>query len=125
MKKIIPLISLLFCVNVFAADANEKWNPSSLSEETMKAIQTARYDYKKCVSDEMQKSAYQKMDSRKATDEIMKQCEPYLGKMREVYIKEEVPEIIADRHLKQLRIQTTRTALQELMYVEAARKSGE
>ena len=51
----------------------------------------------------------------------MKQCENVLAKMREVYIAEKVPEVIADRHLKQMRLQTTRLVLQDMMFNEAAR----
>jgi len=58
-----------------------------------------------CVGNEMQKLAYQQQDFRNATDAIMKQCEPVLTKMREVYTDAEVPGVIADRHLKQMRLQ--------------------
>ena len=54
----------------------------------------------------------------------MKQCEPVLAKMREIYTDAEVPGVIADRHLKQMRMQTTREALQGMMFSEAARKAG-
>jgi hypothetical protein len=43
--------------------------------------------------------------------------------MRDVYITEKVPEIIADRHLKQMRLQTTRLVLQDMMFNEAARST--
>ncbi|NOU13989.1 MAG: hypothetical protein HOO92_08525 [Methylococcaceae bacterium] len=45
--------------------------------------------------------------------------------MRDIYIAEKVPAVIADRHLKQMRLQTTRTALQGMMFSEAARKSSQ
>jgi hypothetical protein len=41
-----------------------------------------------------------------------------------VYLDEKVPDVIADRHLKQIRTQTTRGVLQQLMYLEAARTSA-
>jgi len=44
--------------------------------------------------------------------------------MREVYTDAEVPGTIADRHLKQMRLQTTRDVLQNMMFSEAARKTG-
>ena len=72
----------------------------------------------------MQKSSYQDQDSRKATDAIMKQCESILAKMRAVYTEAKVPEVISDRHLKQIRMQTTREALQGMMFSEASRKAG-
>lgn len=125
MKKIFFLTLLLSAATAFADDAKNEWHNTTLSDETIKKIQEAKYQYKKCVVDEMQKPAYQEQESRRATDEIMKQCESVLTKMREVYLAEKVPDIIADRHLKQMRMQTTRNALQGMMFNEAARKSGQ
>jgi hypothetical protein len=122
MKKIIPLIWLLLSFNVFAADSKEEWSPTTLSEETIKKIQSVQYDYKKCASDEMQNLINENKTSQKLTDatnEIMGKCESYLAKMKAVYLDEKVPETIADRHLKQMRIKTTRNVIQELMYREA------
>ncbi len=124
MKKILFLTLLLSAVTAFADDAKNEWHNTTLSDATIKKIQAAKYEYKKCVVDEMQKPVYQEQESRRATEEIMKQCESVLSKMREVYFDEKVPEIIADRHLKQMRMQTTRDALQGMMFSEAARKSG-
>jgi len=125
MKKIFFLALLLSTIAAFADDAKNEWHNTTLSDATIKKIQDAKYQYKKCVAEEMQKPANQEMDSRQATDAIIKQCEPLLAKMREVYLAEKVPEVIADRHLKQMRLQTTRSALQGMMFSEAARKSGQ
>ncbi len=124
MKKILFLSLLLSVATAYSDDAKNEWHNTTLSDATIEKIQAAKYEYKKCVGDEMQKSAYQKQDSRKATDTIIKQCEPVLAKMREIYTDEKVPGAIADRHLKQMRLQTTREALQGMMFFEAARKSG-
>lgn len=125
MKKSLCLVALLLATNSYAENNKNEWQNTTISEETIAKIQTAKYEYKKCVSDEMQKSDYKNQESRAATDIIMKQCEPVLTKMREVYLEEKVPEVIADRHLKQIRLQTTRDALQNMMYAEAARQSGQ
>jgi hypothetical protein len=122
---VLLLGTLLFSVNAVAEKASEEWQNTTLSDATIKKIQEARYEYKKCVGEHMQKPAYLAMDSRKATDEIMKQCEPTLSKMREVYLAEKVPGTIADRHLRQIRIQTTRSALQNLMFEQAAHNIGQ
>lgn len=124
MKKIVFIAAVFTVFTASADDPKNEWHNTVLSEDTMKKIQTAKYDYKKCVVDEMRKPAYQNLDSRKATEDIIKQCESELAKMREIYLQEKVPAVIADRHLKQMRIQTTRTLLQEIMFAEAARKSG-
>ena len=125
MNKIFFSVIFLTVSTAFADDAKNEWHNTTLSEAMIAKIQTAKYDYKKCVSDEIQKPAHQKLDSRNATDNIMKQCESVLAKMRQVYLDEKVPEIVADRHLKQMRIQTTRDVLQTMIFAEAARKSGQ
>jgi len=124
MKKILFLCLLSFAATAYSDDAKNEWHNTTLSEATIEKIQAAKFEYKKCVSDEMQKPAYQQQDSRNATEAIIKQCESVLAKMREVYTDAEVPGTIADRHLKQMRLQTTRDVLQNMMFSEAARKTG-
>lgn len=122
MKKLFLIPLLLISTTCFAAEASkDDWQNTTISDATIKKIQESKYVYKKCVADEMQKDAYQKQESRHATETIVKQCESVLGKMRDVYIAEKVPEVIADRHLKQMRLQTTRLVLQDMMFNEAAR----
>ena len=124
MKKLFLSPLLLFSVTLFAEpSANDEWENTTITDATIKKIQESKYVYKKCVADEMQKTAYQTQESRKATEEIVKQCESVLAKMRDVYITEKVPEVIADRHLKQMRLQTTRLVLQDMMFNEAARST--
>lgn len=121
------LIVLSFVANLAYATETpkEEWKETSLSEDTIKKIQQAQFTYKKCVIDEMRKPDYGKLESRNATDVIARYCEPTLGEMRKVYTDAGVPGVIADRHLKKMRIQVTRSMLQELMYVEAAKKAGQ
>lgn len=121
MKTLFFLLALFISATAFAEQASDEWQNTVLTEATIKKIQESKYDYKKCVGEQMQKPAYLEMDSRKATDEIMKQCESTLSKIREVYLAEKVPGIIADRHLKQIRIQTTRKALENLIFAQAAK----
>lgn len=123
MKQILFLCLLLSAATAYSDDAKNEWHNTTLSEATIEKIQAAKFEYKKCVSDEMQKSAYQQQDSRNATETIIKQCESVLAKMREVYTDAEVPGAMADRHLKQLRLQTTRDVLQNMMFSEASRKA--
>jgi len=126
MKKILCVVALLLATNSYAENAKKnEWENTTISEATIGKIQAAKYEYKKCVSDEMQKPAYSSQESRAATETIIKQCESVLTKMREIYLAEKVPEVIADRHLKQMRLQTTRDVLQNMMYGEAARQSGQ
>lgn len=124
MKKLFLLPLLLFSTTLFAQEkASEEWEATSISDATIKKIQESKYVYKKCVADEMRKAPYLAQESRQATEAIIKQCEAVLAKMRDVYIAEKVPEVIADRHLKQMRLQTTRLVLQDMMLNEAARST--
>lgn len=125
MKKFFFLAILLSSSLVHANDPKNEWHNTTLTEATIKKIQEAKYQYKKCVAEEMQKPAYQKLDTRNGAEQIVKQCERVLAQMRAVYLAEKVPEVIADRHLKQMRMQTTRSAIQTMMFAEAARKSGQ
>ncbi|QPK64166.1 hypothetical protein IVG45_04110 [Methylomonas sp. LL1] len=126
MKYSLIAVLLLAANLAFAEEAaKDEWNETTLSEETIQKIQQAQFTYKKCVVDTMQKPEFSKLESRNATDAIIKLCEPTLADMRKVYTDAEVPGVIADRHLKKLRIQVTRNLLQELMYVEAAKKAGQ
>lgn len=121
------LLALMFAVNLACAEdaPKDEWKETTISEDTIKKIQQAQFTYKKCVVDEMRKPNYGKLESRNATDVIAKYCESTLGEMRKVYTDAGVPGVIADRHLKKIRIQVTRNMLQELMYVEAAKQAGQ
>jgi hypothetical protein len=128
MKPHIFLLGLLLSANLYAEkpaeQTSDEWQNTSISDATIKKIQDARIEYKKCFAEQMQKTIYADMDSRKATDEIIKTCEPILSKAREVYLAEKVPGVIADRHLRQLRIQNTRNVLQSLIFSQAARQQA-
>ncbi len=124
MKYRLSLALLLVTGLARAEEATEEWNATSLKDETIQLIQQGQFKYKKCVIDEMKKPEYAKLESRQGTDAIIKACETTLGEMRKTYADADVPGVIADRHLKKLRIQVTRSLLQELMYAEAAKKAG-
>jgi hypothetical protein len=125
VKILFLLVSLIFSIGVQAEPSGDEWQNTTLSDATIKKIQESRFEYKKCIGEQMQKPAYLDMDSRKATDEIIKQCEATLSKMREVYLGEKVPGVIADRHLRQMRVQMTRKLLQELIFAQASRTAGQ
>ncbi len=108
-----------------ADDKKNEWQGTTLTEEVIKKIQQSQHHYKECVVQEMQKPAYGEKGSKEATNEIIKTCEPELAKMRKVYTDEKVPGVVADRHLKKMRIQTTRKLLKEMMFREAAKKAGQ
>lgn len=131
MKKILFLALLISSTLVIAEDTKKpkeeksEWNTSSLTDETIKTIQHSQYEYKKCVMTEMQKKGYAKIESRVATDSIVKQCEKVLAQMRKTYLDVKVPSVIADRHLKKMRITMTRRVLKQMMFAEASRSAGQ
>ncbi len=108
-----------------AAPAAEEWADTTLSDALIAKVQAVSYEYKTCVGTEMQKPAYAAVEARQATDSVIKQCEPVLAKMRDAYLSEKVPAVIADRQLKKMRIQTARNVLAELMFRDAAKKAGQ
>lgn len=124
MKQFLFIALLVSVATSFADDAKNEWHNTILKEETIKQIQHAQFNYKSCVTKEMQKQGYVKIESRSATDAIMKRCESVLGGMRKAYTDAGVPKVIADRHLKKMRTQVTRRLLKELMYQEAVRAAG-
>jgi hypothetical protein len=128
MKSFLFFIFLLSAHLASAEEAKapvaEEWNESVLTEAVIKNIQTGQYNYKKCVSDEMRKPEIAKIESRHATDAVIKACEPVLSTVRSTYTDAGVPGVIADRQLKSLRIKVTRNVLQELMYAEAAKAAN-
>jgi hypothetical protein len=125
MKKILFLALFISSTLVMAEDKKSEWNATTLTEATIKKIQSSQYEYKKCVMLEMQKKGYAKIESRSATDAIVKQCEKVLAHMRKVYLDVKVPAVIADRHLKKMRMTMTRRVLKQMMFAEAARKAGQ
>jgi hypothetical protein len=125
MKAVLFSLFLITASGAFAEEAKDEWQGTSLSDETIHKIQQAQYGYKKCVIDAMRQPEIAKQESRYATDSVMKKCEPVLGDLRKVLLDTGVPPAGADRQLKHTRIQVTRNVLQELMYAEAAKKSGQ
>ena len=124
MKKYLFLALLIGGSAAYADDAKNEWHNTTLNEKTIKQIQHAQYNYKQCVTEEMRKQGYVKVDSRNATQTIIKRCESVLAGMRQVYLDAGVPKIIADRHMKKMRIDVTRKVLKELMFAEAARAAA-
>jgi len=132
MKKLI--ISCIYALSITASpvyatstattDKAPSWNGSTISDEVIKQVQQAKSIYKQCVYTEAQKKGYITIDSRVATDAIMKRCEPSLGKVRTIFISAGVPAISTDRFLKKTRVDLTRNILKSLMFAEAARKAG-
>ena len=124
MKPYLFFALLLVSTGSWAEEKADEWGETTLSEQTIEKIQQAQIAYKQCVVDAMRKPDYAKLESRQATDAVIKSCESVLANMRKVYTDVDVPGVIADRHLKKMRIDVTRKVLQQLMYAEAAKQAG-
>jgi hypothetical protein len=128
MKKALLFALCVLSLQTIAAEKTQPsgatWTGSDLSEATINQVQTDKYNYTQCIYKEAQKQGYQKIDSRVATDAVMKQCEKELSKIRSTFTNSGVPGIVADRYLKKTRIDMTRKILKSLIFAEAARKSG-
>lgn len=123
MKQFLILALLISSSLVYAKEVTNENYATTLSDETIKKIQTAQYQYKKCVADEMQKIGYSKIESRSATEAITKQCEKVLSNMRQVYLSVKMSEKVADRHLRKMRNEMTRRLLKQLMFAKASRET--
>jgi hypothetical protein len=100
---------------------SQTWESTTLSDATIKHIQDAKHQYLLCISTETQKLLKINMDSRAATDLILKQCEDKLAQIRVVFTQEKVPVAITDRYIKRTRTQTARKVLQEMIIAAATR----
>ncbi len=125
MKKLLTALLLLPTVLFAAKDKPAEWQGTSLSDATVEKIQAAKYKYNKCIVKALESQAKEKIDIREGAAKVVKQCETELSQVKTVYNAEKVPEAIIGRHMKQIRTQTTRNVLNQLMLIEAARKSGQ
>lgn len=124
IKKILCLICLLFAGFAYATEAENEWSETKLSDLTIKKIQQAQYQYKKCAIGKMQKIKRSKIEVKVAANTIIKQCESALSQLRQVYLDAAVPSVIADRHLKKMRTDVSRRVVKQLMFSAAAHKAG-
>jgi len=125
MIKIIFIFSLLLPLYAHAVDyPAEKWQPTTLSDSSIKKIQTAKHQYNQCISEGITHLSMQSIDFRDATNQIIKNCESKLSIIRETFLAENVSTFLADRYLKMSRSQTTRKTLKHLMFLDAAQKMG-
>ncbi len=120
MKKFLLLVLLVGTFPAFAAsDQTDEWQASTLSDSTIANIQKAKYNYLTCITQGVKKHLNIRMDTRQATDQILKECEQSLTKIRSTFEKEGIPIKTADRYLKRTRTQTARKVLQEMQYAAA------
>ncbi|HIA44454.1 MAG TPA: hypothetical protein EYO51_05000 [Methylococcaceae bacterium] len=125
MTKLFLILSLFVPLYAHAVDDSpEKWQPTTLSDASIKKIQTAKHQYNQCISKEITGLNIGSLDVRDAAHHIIKSCEEKLSIIRQTFLDENVSTLLADRYLKMSRTQTTRTTLKHLMFLDAAKKMG-
>ncbi len=126
MKKIMFFTLIIASCNLYAGHKQgNEWQQTTLSDSAINHIQKAKYKYSQCIRTEIEKIMSANIDSRKATDMVMKQCELVLKDVRQIFIDEKVPEQLADRYMKKTRTETARKTLKHLMFVDASKKMGQ
>ena len=114
------LLSLLsFSVGTAAIAEKEEWNPSTLSEKTIEAIQQQTLVYHQCLDRELNGMRETIADSRDATNRVLKQCEALLDPIRDSLVAEKVPQEIATRYLLRKRHQAARQVLKFVMFAQS------
>ena len=122
------MLRIVFSLLIFAAQqtqaadkTDQQWPATTLSDTTIKNVQTAKYNYLKCIAKEAKKKHYARMDTRAATDRILKQCEKPLTEIKKVFNQEKIPEHISSRYLQRTRTMTARKVLEQMMINAALR----
>lgn len=103
--------------------AEEQWQASTLSAESIHKIQTKTEAYHQCLHKEVSGFPLSAVDSRDATNAILKKCEPRLIPIRELLLLENVTPRVANRYLLSKRHQAARNVLKSMMYAESQRQA--
>ncbi len=123
MRKFLLLVLLVISLPTLAEKNQKKeWQASTLSDSTIANIQKAKYEYLTCITQEVKKKSKIKMDTRAATDLVLKECEKNLDNISTTFKKENIPSSMSDRYIKKTRTQTARKVLQEFIYAAAAKQ---
>ena len=108
-----------------ALSAPKTWQPTTLAPQTIEKTRTATQAYHVCLSNEIKSLQHARLDSRDATNVILKKCESELTPIRDALLAEQVPPKIADRFLFRKRNQAVRKLLQLMMFAESQREAAQ
>ena len=114
------LAALLITVPIPAVvNAEDQWNPSTLSNSTIEAIQKQTVVYHQCLDRQVAAFNETNFDSRDASNRVLKQCEDKLDPIRTALLEEKVPLEIANRYLLRKRHQAARQVLKYMMFAQS------
>lgn len=102
-----------------------RWQPSTLSKETISAIHASSQDYFSCIDRQLSEYRYFGGDSRYETGRLLKQCENRLEPAQSSLNREHVYEKIVQRYLRRKRTQAARYVLRMIMAMEAQQKAAQ
>ena len=104
---------------------SQEWQPSTLSEETLAKVQARLLDYQHCINDETRTHINDAMDSRRITDQILKNCEDKLSAVKTAFDAENVPSSISERYCRSKRSHAAQQILRVVMATQAVRSAEE
>jgi hypothetical protein len=99
----------------------QTWQPSTLSEKTLKKVDEAVLAYQKCLNDETRQHLKDPEDSRRVTDLILNACDGRLAPIKPAFRAEKVPDPLAERYLRRKRSQAAQQVLRVVMAEQALR----
>ncbi len=123
MKRCLFYVLGLLIVPSGSATSAQTWQPTTLSSATIEKTRVATQAYHVCLDKEINAFRLIPMDSRDATNIILKKCESELTPIRTALLAERVPPKIADRLLRKRRNQALRKVFQLMMFAESQREA--
>lgn len=103
------------------AEAEQEWQPTTLSEATLAKVHEAAKSYQDCLNDELRAHANEDADSRLLTDRILHTCEDRLAPTKAAFDAEKVPDEISERYMRSHRTRGARGLVKALMSIQAMR----
>lgn len=100
--------------------AEDEWQGTTLSDQTLEKVNLALVAYQSCVNSETRARVGEQADSRALTDRVLKTCEEKLSKVKAAFDSEKVPGTISERYMRSRRTQAARQVLRTLMGAQAA-----
>jgi hypothetical protein len=107
-----------------ATQADQQWQASTLSPETIAKAEAAVRDYQQCLNQGVIARNADRGDPRDITNQILKACEDKLPAIKTAFDTEHVPSIISERKIQQTRSHGVQSVLKVISMVQA-QKAGE
>lgn len=124
MYRFLFISALLVLVSqISEISAEEEWTPSILPDQTIQTIQKQTQIYHQCLERHITTFNIKGIDSRDASNWILKQCENKLNPIRTALLDQKVPLAIANRYLIKKRHQAARKVLKYMMFAKSQQEA--